>query len=45
MENNECPVIAWNRPGGLDDFNNVKNFYEFLYQRLLDAKEAWEEDF
>ncbi|XIH35263.1 hypothetical protein C1N70_24380 [Cytobacillus firmus] len=45
MENNECPVIAWNRPGGLDDYNTAKNFYEFLSQRLLDAKEAWEEDF
>ena len=45
MENNECPVIAWNRPGGLDDYNTAKDFYEFLSQRLLDAKEAWEEDF
>lgn len=45
MENNECPVIAWNRQGGLDDFNTAKNFYEFLSQRLLEAKEAWEEDF
>jgi len=45
MEKNECPVIAWNRQGGLDDYNTVQNFYEFLSQRLLDAKEAWEEDF
>ena len=45
MENNECPVIAWNRQGGLDDYNTANNFYEFLSQRLLDAKEAWEEDF
>ncbi|WP_113928089.1 SMI1/KNR4 family protein [Bacillus sp. P14.5] len=45
MEKNECPVIAWNNPGGLDDYNTAKNFYEFLSQRLLDAKEAWEEDF
>lgn len=45
MENNECPVIAWNRQGGLDDFNTAKNFYEFLSQRLLEAKEAWEKDF
>lgn len=45
MENNECPVIAWNRPGRLDDYNTAKDFYEFLSQRLLDAKEAWEEDF
>ncbi|MDV2686473.1 SMI1/KNR4 family protein [Alkalihalophilus lindianensis] len=45
MENNECPVIAWNRQGGLDDYYTAKSFNEFLYQRLLDAKEAWEEDF
>ena len=45
MENNECPVIVWNRPGGLDDYNTAKDFSEFLSQRLLDAKEAWEEDF
>ncbi|WP_243291873.1 SMI1/KNR4 family protein [Bacillus sp. FJAT-47783] len=45
MENNECPIIAWNRQGGLDDYVTAKNFYEFLSQRLLDAKEAWEEDF
>ncbi|CAN7537447.1 SMI1/KNR4 family protein [Rossellomorea sp. LjRoot5] len=44
MENNECPVIVWNRTGGLDDFSTAKNFYEFLSQRLLSAKEAWEED-
>ncbi|MED3896414.1 SMI1/KNR4 family protein [Priestia aryabhattai] len=45
IENDECPVIAWNRIGGLDGYNTAKNFYEFLSQRLLDAKEAWEEDF
>lgn len=45
MENNECPVIAWDRQGGLDDYNTAKNFYEFLSQRLLDAKEVWEEEF
>ncbi len=45
MEKSECPVIAWNRHGGLDDYNTAQNFYEFLSQRLLDAKEAWEEDF
>lgn len=45
MEKNECPVIAWNRQDGLDDYNTALNFYEFLSQRLLDAKEAWEEDF
>lgn len=45
IENNECPVIAWNKQGGLDDYNTAENFYVFLSQRLLDAKEAWEEDF
>lgn len=45
MVNNECPVIAWNKQGGLDDYNTAKNFYEFLSQRLLEAQEAWEEDF
>ncbi|RXZ01520.1 SMI1/KNR4 family protein [Fictibacillus sp. S7] len=44
-KNNECPVIAWNRQGGLDDYNTTEHFYEFLFQRFLDAKEAWEEDF
>jgi antitoxin YobK len=45
MENSECPVIAWHRQGGLDDYHTAKNFYEFLSKRLLDAKEAWEEEF
>ncbi|SEJ42723.1 SMI1-KNR4 cell-wall [Bhargavaea ginsengi] len=45
MKNNECPVIAWNRQGGQDDYDTAANFYDFLLQRLLDAKEAWEEDF
>lgn len=45
MQNNECPVIAWNKQGGLDNYNTEENFYEFLSQRLLEAKEAWEEDF
>ncbi|WP_226669726.1 SMI1/KNR4 family protein [Metabacillus litoralis] len=47
LENNECPVIAWNRQrqGGLDDYNTAETFYEFLSQRLMDAKEAWEEIF
>jgi hypothetical protein len=44
MENDECPVIAWNISGGLDNYNTAKNFYEFLSQRLSDGKEAWEED-
>lgn len=45
MENNECPVIVWNRRGGLDDYNTATNFYEFLFQKLLNAKEVWEEEF
>ncbi|WP_121616435.1 SMI1/KNR4 family protein [Virgibacillus halodenitrificans] len=42
---NECPIIAWNKPEGLDDYYTSENFYEFLSQRLLHAKEAWKEDF
>ncbi|WP_429876422.1 SMI1/KNR4 family protein [Fictibacillus sp. NRS-1165] len=45
MENNECLVIAWNRQGRLDDDITAKNFYEFLSQKFLEAKEAWEEHF
>ncbi|MDM5201100.1 SMI1/KNR4 family protein [Fictibacillus enclensis] len=45
MEQNECPVIAWDRQTGIDEANEADNFYKFLSQRLLDAKEAWEEDF
>lgn len=45
MENGECPVIAWNRNGGLDDYNTADHFYEFLSNRLVDAKDAWEEGF
>ncbi|MCM2590912.1 SMI1/KNR4 family protein [Rossellomorea marisflavi] len=44
MNDHECPVIAWNRPRGLDDYNTSENFYEFLYQRLVGAQEMWEED-
>src|SRR5699024_504702 len=45
MESNECPVIAWSRHGGVDDYNTANTFHEFFSQSLLDAKEAWEEDF
>lgn len=45
MENNECPVIAWNRHGGLDDYNTATNFFEFLSQKLLNSKKVWEEEF
>ncbi|WP_166000883.1 SMI1/KNR4 family protein [Bacillus sp. Cs-700] len=45
MENGECPVIAWNRSGGLDDYYTASNFYEFLSERLMQAKEAWDEPF
>lgn len=44
MKDNECPIISWDKHGGLDDYNTAENFYEFLSQRLLEAKEAWEED-
>ncbi|PAF34011.1 hypothetical protein CHH69_18120 [Terribacillus saccharophilus] len=45
MENNECPVIVWNRRRGLDDYNTATNFYEFLFQKLLNSKKVWEEGF
>ncbi|WP_270342021.1 SMI1/KNR4 family protein [Bacillus mobilis] len=45
MENNECPVIVWDRQMGIDETIEANNFYEFLLGRLIDAKEAWEEDF
>ncbi|BBW98608.1 SMI1/KNR4 family protein [Geobacillus icigianus] len=45
MENNECPVIAWDRQQGIDEMFEANNFFEFLWERLADAKEAWEEDF
>lgn len=45
MENNECPVIVWNRHGGLDDYNTATNFYEFLSQKSLNSKKVWEEGF
>ncbi|WP_213421202.1 SMI1/KNR4 family protein [Bhargavaea massiliensis] len=45
MKHDECPVIAWNRQGGPDDYDIAETFYEFMSERLLDAKEAWEEDF
>lgn len=45
MENNECPVIVWDRQMGIDETIEANNFYEFLLRRLIDAKEAWEEDF
>ncbi|MDV2884709.1 hypothetical protein RYX45_05930 [Alkalihalophilus pseudofirmus] len=45
MDKFERPVIAWNKIGGLDDYEAAKNFYQFLWYRLQDAKEAWEEDY
>ncbi|MEC2072509.1 SMI1/KNR4 family protein [Alkalihalophilus marmarensis] len=45
MEKFECPVIAWNKIGGLDDYEAAKNFCQFLWYRLQDAREAWEEDY
>lgn|SRR5690625_412666 len=44
MKNNECPIIVWDKQEELADYNTAENFYEFLLQRLFDAKEAWEED-
>lgn len=45
MKDNECPVIAWDKQGGIDNFNEANNFYEFLWNRLNEAKKSWEEGF
>ena len=45
MVGNECPVIAWDRQMGIDEVIEAKKIYEFLLNRLMGAKEAWEEDF
>lgn len=42
LSNGECPVISWDQFEGYDS-KEADNFYEFLFNRLVDAKEAWEE--
>ncbi|WP_339218452.1 SMI1/KNR4 family protein [Paenibacillus sp. FSL H8-0332] len=39
----ECSVISWDRTSGFNG-KRADNFYEFMIQRLNDAKENWEED-
>jgi hypothetical protein len=39
----ECPVISWDQFEEIDSIE-ANNFYEFFYNRLIDSKEAWEED-
>ncbi|WP_039837811.1 SMI1/KNR4 family protein [Paenibacillus sonchi] len=39
----ECSVISWDRISGFNG-KRADNFYEFLFERLSDAKENWEED-
>ncbi len=40
MVNNECPVIAWNKQGGLDDYNTAENFYEFFITKVIRCKRS-----
>ncbi|PLR86564.1 SMI1/KNR4 family protein [Bacillus canaveralius] len=44
ISNNECPIISWDRVAGYSG-KRANNFHEFLSNRLLEAKENWEEDF
>jgi len=39
----ECVVVSWDRTDGYSD-KRAENFHEFLTNRLLDAKENWDED-
>ncbi|MGG3571862.1 SMI1/KNR4 family protein [Bacillus gobiensis] len=43
MTNGECPVIVWDNLGGFENIE-AESFIEFLYNRLQDKKENWEED-
>ncbi|WP_316397512.1 SMI1/KNR4 family protein [Metabacillus litoralis] len=45
LENNECPVIVWDRQAGIDEMIEANNFFEFLLERLINAKVVWEEGF
>ncbi|TCP19944.1 SUKH superfamily protein [Scopulibacillus darangshiensis] len=45
MAGEECPVTVWDRHAGLDDFNEADNFYDFLFERLTEAKDNCDEDF
>ncbi|MED4816392.1 SMI1/KNR4 family protein [Bacillus atrophaeus] len=39
----ECPVIIWSEFGGYKELDSA-DFIKFLYDRLLEMKDNWEED-
>lgn len=43
LSNNECPIICWDIIAGFNG-ERADNFYEFLLERLFEAKENWDED-
>ncbi|MBZ5753276.1 SMI1/KNR4 family protein [Metabacillus rhizolycopersici] len=45
LENNECPIIVWDRQAGIDEMIEANNFFEFLLERLITAKVVWEGGF
>ena len=40
----ECSIISWDRISGYNG-EREDNFYEFYLNRLIEAKENWDEDF
>ncbi|AIQ11226.1 SMI1/KNR4 family protein [Paenibacillus durus] len=40
----DCPIISWDRVAGFSG-KRADNFYDFLSNRLSEAKENWDEDF
>ncbi|WP_040949838.1 SMI1/KNR4 family protein [Gorillibacterium massiliense] len=40
----ECPIISWDKVSGFSG-KRAKDFYDFLGERLSDAKENWDDDF
>ena len=40
MENEECPVISWDRNEGFDSIEG-KDFNSFILEQFNDAKEDW----
>ncbi|MFE5320345.1 SMI1/KNR4 family protein [Paenibacillus sp. NPDC056579] len=39
----ECPIISWDRVAGFGG-KRAESFHEFLVDRLIDAKENWDDD-
>lgn len=39
----ECPVVVWDRGSGAGE-ERAEDFGSFLFERLMDAKENWEEE-